>query len=84
MTKKYWHVSNGKLFTGGTDDDGLKAYVSRLRKAYDSLRGVRVYEAITDDADPDLLVYDIPGRIHPDTKNKIEKQWRRVKLFSNF
>ena len=78
MKKKFWHVSNGKLFTGGNEGTA-KAYVARLRRAYGNLLGVRVYEAIAEDADVELLLYDIPGHTHPETKAKIERQWRRVR-----
>lgn len=76
MKKKFWHVSSGQLYTGGDETDAV-AYKDHLRKAYGSLRNIQIYEALSEDADPDLLLYDTePG--NPETKARIAAQWRRI------
>ena len=41
---RYWHFSNGQLYTGRNGLE-LDEYKASLRRAYGSLRGVKVIEA---------------------------------------
>lgn len=45
---RFWHVSNGQLWTGGTETT-FAAYKARLRKAYGSLRGIKIIQATSEE-----------------------------------
>lgn len=51
LTTTFWHVSNGQLYTGRNDLGlGLDKYKSSLRRAYGSLRGIKVIEATDEES----------------------------------